>query len=352
MEHLQTSLFPQSTGRQPQRGQRLPPRAPRLEPMIATTGELPADQWRYGFELKWNGTRALVHLDNGCVQVQTGRQLDVSSRFPELLPLGEMAASRRLILDGMIVTPGVGGRPDSQSLAERALLTDQGCLWQAIELYPITFIAFDLLHLDGRDTTTLPYHHRRELLERLELVGPNWDTPPYLEEEGSALIEACRQRRLDGVIAKRIDSIYEPGRRTRAWVDIRVRPRQPFVVCGMLPRLDASSPLELLLGVYDRTREQAAGAPQHLHYAGLLSISPNHVERERLENEFRGLQRPGSPFTDLGAYPGSDPIFFEPVVTCDVEFAQWTSLGTVKHATFKGLGNSSTIDPRDVVRES
>ncbi len=355
MEHLQTSLFPTPPqgrlGNRPLRGRTEAARGShRLQPMIPVAGELPADQWRYGFELRWNGARTLSYFERGQLNLQTSGVESALDRYPELLALAEMVGARRLTLDGEIVAAGAGGRPDPARLQARTDLMNQGHFWRAVEEIPITYIIFDILNLDGRDTTGLPYHHRRELLESLELIGPNWDTPPYLEEEGSALLQACRQRRLDGVLAKRIDSPYEPGRRSRSWVKIRIRPRQRFLICGAVPQMENSDAIEsLLLGVYGESPTEDGDSETRLQYVGIAAVGTSAAEQTELRQRLSGLQRQSPPFGEYVSGAGKAATFFEPLVTCEAEFAEWTPLGTVKQATVVSFPEGT--DPRGVVRE-
>ena len=168
-----------------------------LLPMLATPGTLPPDDG-WAFEMKWDGVRGLVRVDGGRIRITSRDGDDITVKYPELRPLGEHLGTTQVLLDGELV-----------SFDEHGRLSASG---------PAVFLIFDLLHLDGRSLLGLPYEQRRELLLALEFAGDTWQTPPAFAGSGRAAIRASREQGLGGVIAKRIDSAYTPGRRSPNWV--------------------------------------------------------------------------------------------------------------------------------------
>src|SRR4051812_44910371 len=202
----------------------------RVVPMLAQIGDLPADVEHYGFEIKWDGIRALVYSRPGRLRVETRNLADVTARWPELRELG----GRSAVLDGEIVAFDESGRPNFERLQARMHLTGGATIPGRARDIPATYVIFDLLWLDGESLLDRPYTERRAALEELGLHGPAWQTPAHHPGDGAALLEATREQGLEGIVAKRLDSPYEPGRRSGAWVKIKHTRRQEPVVGGWL----------------------------------------------------------------------------------------------------------------------
>jgi bifunctional non-homologous end joining protein LigD len=173
-----------------------------------------------------------------------GRSLSRRSRhgracadsFPEVAELAETLRGRRIVLDGELVCLASDGKPDFAAL--RARFGRRGRALSAAQRSPVTLIVFDVLHLDGRATRELPYCKRRELLEELVLDGPAWCTPRHIlgGGEGEALIAAIADQGLEGVVAKRLDAPSMAGRRSTAWVKLKHRRGEWFVIAGWRER--------------------------------------------------------------------------------------------------------------------
>ena len=197
------------------------PMPDRLEPMLARSGQLPRNERDYGFEVKWDGIRTVLFSDHGHITLQGRNFTDFTPRYPEVREFSRAQGARRLILDGEIVAFDDEGRPSFERLQSRMHLASDSAVKRRMRDTPVTYIIFDLLYLDGRLTLPLAYEDRRALLEELALEGPSWRTPAYHRGEGSALLEATRQHGIEGVLAKRLDSPYEPGRRASHWIKVK-----------------------------------------------------------------------------------------------------------------------------------
>jgi bifunctional non-homologous end joining protein LigD len=205
---------------------------------------------------------------------------------------------------------------------------------------PVTYAVFDLLWLDGHATTGLPYSERRRLLEGLNLAGPAWHTPAAHPGEGRALLDATAQAGLEGVMAKRLDSLYEPGVRTRNWLKVKNHLAQEFVVGGYLPGEGSRGRLgALLLGVYDETGK--------LVFAGRVGTGFTEAELTRLLRLLDERRRDTSPFDPKP--PLKEAIWVEPDLVVEVAFTEWTNVGILRHPSYKGQRDDK--DPREVVRE-
>jgi bifunctional non-homologous end joining protein LigD len=211
---------------------------------------------------------------------------------------------------------------------------------------------FDLLELDGSSTLELPYAERRALLEGLELDGANWQTPSYHVGDGQELLDAARERRLEGVVAKRLDSPYRPGRRSDDWIKVRNWHRQEFVIGGFMPGQGGRSGRvgSLLVGFYDSTADEARSMERSplFVYAGGVGSGFTHDEVECLTRILTARSRDTTPF-DVGAPKRRGARFCDPELVCEVQFSEWTQEGTLRQPSYKGLREDK--DARDVVRE-
>jgi len=310
-------------------------------PMLAClASELPGDDAGFGFEVKWDGVRALALVRGGRVQALNRTGGDITSRYPELRALGRALGSRRMVLDGEIVALDQRGRPSFQLLQSRMHLSSESAVRRRAREVPAAYVIFDLLYLDGRSTTSLPYRERRELLGGLELDGPTWQTPAHYEADGAALLAASEEQGLEGVIAKRLDSTYEAGNRSRAWLKVKNHRREALVVGGWLPgsggrrgRIGA-----LLVGF----RDDPDGG---LRYAGRVGTGFTDAELERLRGLLDPLARQDTPFA--GRQPPKEARFVEPSLVAEVEFNEWTHTATLRAPSYKGLRDD--VDPADVV---
>jgi bifunctional non-homologous end joining protein LigD len=319
-----------------------------LRPMLATlAGGLPRDEAAYGFEVKWDGIRALASVSGGRVRLEARSGRDVSHRYPELRELGRRLGTTQVVLDGEIVALDANGRPSFERLQRRMHVESESAIRRLRQDVPVAYAIFDVLWLEGHSTLDLPYEERRRLLEGLDLNGPNWQTPPYHRGEGSTLLEATRAGGLEGVVAKRLDSTYEPGVRTRNWLKVKNHCSQEFVIGGWLPGEGARTRLgALVIGVYG-----PGGVPEEparLVYSGRVGTGFTDAEITRLTRLLEERERPDSPFTPPPPIKGVR--FVEPDLVCEVEFTEWTAAGILRHPSYKGLRDDR--DAREVVREA
>jgi bifunctional non-homologous end joining protein LigD len=311
-----------------------------LRPMLARLAKMPADEDRYGFEIKWDGVRALAYLARGKVRLESRTGRDVSAQFPEATGLTGPLGRRQVVLDGELVALDDAGRPSFQRLQGRIHLASPQEIRERMRAIPVTFVLFDLLHLSGRNIRELPYEERRAALEFLGLDGPSWKTPGYHVGEGGKLLAASRDQRLEGVVAKRLGSLYEPGRRGGSWLKIKNVRSQEVVIGGWLPGKGRRGGTigALLAGYYE---------DGELRFAGKVGTGFSDEDLRRLVERLEPLRRDTSPF--VGRQPERGSIFVEPKLVAEVEFGEWTQAGTMRHPAFKGLRTDKPA--RDVMRE-
>ncbi len=209
-----------------------------LEPMLLKSGTPPADvigDW--AVEVKWDGIRGQVRVDpdgSVCVRSRPGR--DCSSQFPELAAIAAALAGRSVLLDGEIICLDDTGRPRFEHVQARVRACGQRAIAEAARRFPVTFMAFDVLHLDGESTRHLPYSRRRQLLEDLELRdGPTWRVPRCWPADDDDLVKVTAEHGLEGVVFKKLSAPYEAGRRGGAWLKFKHRRSTTVAVTGWAP---------------------------------------------------------------------------------------------------------------------
>ena len=327
-----------------------PPRMPvALEPMLATLSQdLPGNLDDYGFEYKWDGVRAVCYWDGRTLRLESRNQLDITRRYPELHVLADALGSRPAILDGEIVALDENDRPSFPLLQNRMHVNDPAAIRRLVDELPVRYLVFDLLYLDGKSTMERSYLQRRDMLEQLTLVGPSWQVPPAHVGEGAAMLQAAREQQLEGIVAKHVDSVYVPGRRSPDWLKIKVVARQEFVIGGWVPEggNNTSRIGSILLGYYEPATNGGRGG-RVLRFAGGVGTGFNDRWHKTLSATLRPLTRATSPFVD--PVPKKDAIFVEPILVAEIEYRRWPAGGMVHQGAFKGLRTDK--DARKVVRE-
>lgn len=317
-------------------------------PMLAKPATLPSADNDYAYEIKWDGIRALIYVDGGRIRIESRNGRDLTAQYPELRALGEQLGSRSALLDGEIVALDAAGRPSFQLLQSRMGVRGDYRVAKRGEAAPVMFMAFDLLYVEGRSLVAKDYRARRRELTRLKLNGPAWQTPAHHVGDGMALLQASRDKQLEGIVAKRLDSTYEAGKRTGAWLKIKNQQRQEFVIGGYAQG-ERHAIGALLLGYYDLTPAQAKAtgrAPQFL-YAGAVGTGFNAATLDTLLTKLSRGKRSTNPFSTKPAKKAV--TYVAPKLIAEIEFTEWTRTGTLRHPSFKGLRTDKA--PTEVIRE-
>jgi bifunctional non-homologous end joining protein LigD len=316
-----------------------------IEPMLATLGELPAlkAQDQFGYEMKWDGVRAMVRVSAGKVGLTSRNNIDMTVAYPEIAGLGAQLAGRQAFLDGEIVTFDRNGKPSFGLLQKRMHVSGANAAKALARSDPAVLLLFDVLHLDGRSLLATPYRERRELLEGLQLGGSGWETPPAFDGSGTEAVAVSKEQQLEGVVAKRLTSRYLPGRRSPDWIKIKNVRTQEVIVGGW--RTGAGSRAgtigALLLGL-----PEAGG----LRYIGRVGTGFNAAMLADLTDRFRASARDTTPFSDVPRVDAKDAHWVQPDLVGEVAFAEWTSEGRLRHPAWRGLRPDKR--PDEVVKES
>ena len=316
----------------------VPKLPPPVSPMLATAGSPPKGS-AWAFEFKWDGVRAVTAVAGERVRATSRRGNEVTAGYPELQDLTELLDGRRVLLDGEIVALDEAGRPDFGTLQNRMHVRAPSP--ELLERIPVSYVVFDLLHLDGTSLLGEPYDRRRELLETLELAGPRVRVPQVsVGIDGAQLMEVARAHGLEGVVGKRRSARYEPGRRSSAWIKTALLHTQEVVIGGWTAGEGrrANSIGALLLGAYDDS-----GA---LRYLGHVGTGFTEAVLRSLLTELRARERSGSPFDEeVPREEARKARWVRPELVGEVVYRVLTKDGRLRHAAWRGL--RSDKDPSD-----
>ncbi|GGM54724.1 non-homologous end-joining DNA ligase [Microbacterium saperdae] len=320
-----------------------------LAPMLAENGtpalarSLSDPSW---VEVKWDGIRAVGTWSNGRMLLHARSGIDITARYPELTADGApFLPVSDAIVDGEIVAFDAQGRPSFSLLQNRMHLTRPREIEREVVRTPIVYVLFDLLRLDGHDLTDMPLRQRRTLLHDLaEGLDAPVQIPPVFDDVDAALA-ASREFGLEGVVAKDPSSRYRPGQRSPSWLKLKHTLMQEAVIVGIRPgKGDRESTLgSLLLAVPD-----TAGGP--LRYVGRVGTGFTERTLRDLLARLEPLRVDTAPLGGVPALDASDALWVRPELVGEVEFANWTPDGVLRHARWRGLRPDKT--PGDVVRES
>jgi len=306
--------------------------------MLATAGDLPAAAAAYGYEMKWDGMRAIVYWDGVTFRLESRNLIDVTGRFPELAAMTAGMRRHRWIVDGEIVA-WEGSRPSFGELQKRMHVSHTSAA--LAQLVPVSLMVFDLLYLDDEGLLGLPYERRREALSMLRFAEPAL-VPPMVRGNGEGLLEAARDLGLEGVMAKRLDSVYERGRRSGAWIKVKIVHTTELVIGGWVAEKSgrgAGRVGALLLGYFEGGK---------LVYVGSVGTGFSAAEQERLTAQLKRWEVGESPF--VGELPRAGVRFVVPALVAAIEYRRWPEGGMIQQAAYKGLRTDKSA--REIVRET
>jgi bifunctional non-homologous end joining protein LigD len=317
-----------------------------IHPMLATSVDKPFDGADWLFEIKWDGYRAVTFIDNGKVRLVSRNQNELTQRFPELKDLATSVKAKTAILDGEVVALDEEGRASFSLMQQRTGFHPGGHRAPPKADVPVLYYAFDLLYLDGYDWRKLPLEERKKKLASILITGDALRYSDHYEKQGKALFEMARQKGLEGILAKKRDSVYQE-RRTSEWLKIKIRHRLEAVIGGYTePEGSRAHFGSIVLGLYDKQ-----GRLIHVGQAG-SGFDQNSLEevwkllkkRETKKNPFHG---------EVEAL--RKVYWVKPDLVAEIEYAEWTdgankgSGPKLRAPVFLGLRDDK--DPKDCVLE-
>jgi DNA ligase D-like protein (predicted ligase) len=312
-----------------------------ITPMAALAVEALPEGPEWSYELKLDGYRALIVKDGASIRLRSRNDKDLLSMYPAVATIARRLQAEQVVIDGEIVAVDEQGRPSFQALQHRG----------SHPQHSIVFYAFDLLFLDGEDTTPLPLTVRKAKLEKV-VRGSGLPLSVALPGSVPDIIKAVRAMQLEGIVAKKKDSIYEPGERSRNWQKLKLERRQEFVVGGY--RLASSESVDaLLVGYYEDGQLRFAAKTR----AGLVP----HI-RQQLARSLKKLRIDRCPFVDLPTEGSSrwgggvsaedmkEMSWTKPEIVVEIQFVEWTGENRLRLSKYLGLRPDKHA--RDVRRET
>ncbi|MGI9825387.1 ATP-dependent DNA ligase [Agromyces sp. Marseille-Q5079] len=316
-----------------------------VRPMLAspgTLGLLARGDW--ALEHKWDGIRVLARVDGGGLRIISRNGNDVTARYPELAGLPGALRGDALV-DGEVVALDDDGRPSFELLQSRMNLTRTREAQRLAASAPVRLLLFDVLEIAGDDVTDAPYRERRRRLERLIRPGSGVpvEVPALAEGTPEAALEEARRLGLEGLVAKRPESTYQPGTRSEQWLKLKLTRTQEVVVGGYRKGSGSRT---------GRIRSLLVGIPgaHGLEYAGRVGSGLRELETERLLVRLDAARRDTSPFVAVPDADAADAVWVDPAIVGEIELAEWTSTGVARHPRWRGLRPDKS--PDEVAREA
>jgi len=299
-----------------------------VSPMLATLVDKPFDEAGWSYEVKWDGYRAMAYLNKGAVEVRSRNNKSFNEKFyPVYNALKEWKVDA--VVDGEIVVLNEKGLSNFSQLQE----------WRSEADGQLFYYLFDILWLAGRDLTGLPLSERRQWLASIAPKNDMLRVSEFYAASGTEFFEAARKMELEGIIAKKDESVYTSGVRTRDWLKIKTASRQEVVIGGYTLNEGSSKPFSsLLVGVFEKGK---------LQYTGKIGTGFSQALQKELLQRFRPLVRKTCPFAvvpDINKPsrfrpdpPEAKAVWLKPELLCEVSFREMTDDGVMRHPSFEGM---------------
>src|SRR5579871_6309884 len=309
-----------------------------VAPMLATLEEQPPGGKGWIYEIKWDGVRAVCFIEDGALRIFSRTQKRCDAQYPELSVLPRAVRASTAILDGEIAVLDSEGRAKFNLIQPRISVTDPNSVAHLSRSTPVTLFLFDLLYLDGYDLRGVPLADRRRLLEEIVTPTDRIRLSDQFSTDGRAMLEAAKAHGIEGIVAKRLDSAYEP-RRTRDWIKLKVNTSGDFVIGGFTHgERDYFS--SLVLGLYERGK---------LVHVGQVGTGFNQKSLAELHAKLQPLIVKKSPFA--GAVKAlRDVTWVKPDLVAEIKYHEITPDGLLRAPVFLHLRTDK--DPKECVREA
>jgi len=308
-----------------------------ITPMKANLTEHPphGDEWL--FEIKWDGVRAICFIDNQAVRLVSRTGHSCEKQYPELSVIPHYVAAEQAILDGEIAALDEKGVARFELIQPRIHQTDPNSIAHMARSKPVVYFAFDLLYLNGHDLRQVPLAQRKQLLESILTPTGVLRYSEHFPGAGEAMLHAAQETGVEGLMAKRADSRYEP-RRSSDWLKLKIVQRQEFIICGFTAG-ERDHFGALVLGLYDQGK---------LNWVGNVGTGFDQKTLAFLRQKLDPLITPRSPFPDSPKV-AKEVTWVTPELVAEVKFANWTQDNKLRAPVYLGL--RTDVKPQDSVRE-
>lgn len=309
-----------------------------IEPMKSFLVDGPPAGKGWLYEIKWDGVRALGYLKSGKLQLYSRKSQPITAQYPEIAHLAEVLQAESAVVDGEIAVVDEQGRPHFQLLQPRIMVSGKAAIAEAAARTPVTYYIFDLLYYNEYDLRKCPLIERKKLLKSILRQNPRFRYSEHFEDKGKELLVKAGEMELEGVMAKRADSLYE-SKRSPAWLKIKLVQQQEFVICGFT-KGERQTFASLILGAYHNGK---------LEYVGNVGTGFDEAMLNTIYQKLKDLVTPRSPLASYKLPPNKGVTWVKPELVCEVKFAQWTRDRHLRAPVFLGL--RPDVDPKDCVRE-
>ena len=289
-----------------------------LHPMLATLVDEPFTDSEWQFELKLDGYRTLAYINSGKVDLRSRKNNSFNKQFNDVRKALE-GWKINAVIDGEVVVLNEEGRPDFNKIQ----------LWDTQREGHLAYYVFDLLWIDGLNIMNEPLSLRREILKQLMPESGIIRYSDHIDDIGNEFFEIAKKNNLEGIIAKKKDSVYIPDSRAKTWLKIKIEERHEAVICGYTRKRDTDRLFSsLILGVYDK---------KELKFIGQTGTGFTELMQEELMRKMNPLITKELPFDKKPAIPRSDIVWIKPFLVCEVKYTELTNDGLMRHASFQGL---------------
>jgi bifunctional non-homologous end joining protein LigD len=318
-----------------------------IHPMLATPVDEAFDGKDWLFEIKWDGYRAVAFIENGKTRLVSRNQNELTARYPELKDLAKSVKAKTAILDGEVVALDEQGRPSFSLMQQRTGFRPGGKRGVSRADVPVLYYAFDLLYLDGQDYRRVPLEQRKNKLASILKLGDHLRYSDHYAEQGKDLFEIARQKGLEGILAKRRDSLYQE-QRSRDWLKIKIRHTLDAVIGGYTPPEGSRSHFgSIVLGLYD--------TQGRLIHVGQAGSGFNQKSLAEIWKMLQKLETKQNPF--YGEVDALRKTFWvKPQLVAEIEYSEWTegtTYGTgpkLRAPVFLGLRDDK--EPKECLMET
>lgn len=306
-----------------------------IKPMLIAENVEPFDSPDWIYEFKWDGERCIAYLDPKTgTELRNKRNVKMLSKVPELSEIHKQVR-KPCILDGELMCL-VNGKPDFSVIQRRSLMSDAFKIGLEAKKYPATFIAFDILWLDGKNLMMQPLMERKKELSNNTKENDRLAVSRYYDESGTLLFKLAKRQGLEGIVGKRKDSVYLQGKRTKNWKKIKNLVDDDFVICGYIHK--ENNMTSIVLGQYDRKGK--------LQYKGHVTLG---VGGKAFQKIVQQCQISEPPILFPPGHGNENAVWLVPTLVCTVKFMERTKNGGMRQPVFKGLRDDK--EPQDCVEK-